>query len=200
MRSQTCLDEIDLQLLWQRLLQGEGSIMASLMQAVFRSLFHYGTKFTTDHELVKDCIQDVFFDVWLHRLSVDASIPAKAYLMASLRRKIHRKSVKQGYFRPFGETDELLFQVDFSVQDAIINDESTRQTAHRLKKLLDLLPKRQQEVIYLKFFHDLDREHIAEVMGVAPQTVSNLLQLALQKLRLYASELPLLLYLLLPLT
>jgi len=172
--------------------------MESLMQAVFRSLFHYGTKFTTDHELVKDCIQDVFVDVWLHRSAVDAHIPAKAYLMASLRRKIHRKSIKQGYFQPFGEADELRFQADFTVQDAIISDEATRQTAYRLKQLLDLLPKRQQEVIYLKFFHDLDREHIAGVMGVAPQTVSNLLQLALQKLRQYASELPLL-SLLLPL-
>ena len=198
MHPSTRLDENALQGLWQRLLQGEGNVMASLMQAVFRSLFHYGTKFTTDHELVKDCIQDVFVDVWQHRSSVDGHIPAKAYLMASLRRKIHRKTIKQGYFQPFGEAEELLFQVDFSVQDAIISDEVTRQTAYRVKHLLDLLPKRQQEVIYLKFFHDLDREHIAEVMGVAPQTVSNLLQLALQKLRQYASELPLL-YLLLPL-
>jgi RNA polymerase sigma factor (sigma-70 family) len=179
-------------MLWQQLLAGDDAAVAPLLKRMARPLFHYGTKFTTDHELVKDCIQDVLLDVWEQRGGVSVHIPARAYLMASLRRKIHRRVVKGAVFSAFSTADDLPFDVTFTVQDSIIEDETARQVARRVQHLLNGLPKRQQEVVYLKFFHNLDREQIAEAMGVAPQTVSNLLQLALQKLRQHAAELPLL--------
>jgi RNA polymerase sigma factor (sigma-70 family) len=180
------------ELLWQQLLTGDDAAMAPLLKRMARPLFHYGSKFTPDRELIKDCIQDVLLDVWEQREAVSAYIPARAYLMASLRRKIHRRVVKGAVFSAFASPNDLPFDVTYTVQDRIIEDETARQVARRVQHLLNSLPKRQQEVVYLKFFHNLDREHIAETMGVAPQTVSNLLQLALQKLRQHAAELPLL--------
>ena len=56
-----------------------------------------------------------------------------------------------------------------------------------MKQLLEKLPRRQKEVIYLKFFQELDRDQIAAVMAIAPQTVSNLMQLAIKQLRQYNS-------------
>jgi DNA-directed RNA polymerase specialized sigma24 family protein len=45
------------------------------------------------------------------------------------------------------------------------------------------LPERQKEVVYLKFFESLSREEISHILEIAPQTVSNILQIALGKLR-----------------
>lgn len=176
---------------WHRLLRGDREAMAPLMQALFRPLFHYGSKFSANPESVKDCIQDVFLQIWERRAGLDPAIPVRPYLMASLRRRLHRLAVQTYPFRPGLPDDERLFDVEFSVQDALIADETTRHLAQRVKHLLENLPKRQQEVVYLRFFHDLSREQAAEVMGVAPQTVSNLLQLALAKLRPHAADLTL---------
>ena len=35
----------------------------------------------------------------------------------------------------------------------------------------------------LRFFQNLDREHIAQVMSITPQTVSNILQIAFKGIR-----------------
>ncbi len=55
--------------------------------------------------------------------------------------------------------------------------------AQEIKIQLENLPKRQREVIYLKFFEGLNRDQIAEVMGINDQSVSNLLQMAIKQLK-----------------
>lgn len=75
------------------------------------------------------------------------------------------------------------FQVEFSVEEQFIEDEAVGQRAEQLKKLLNTLPARQKEVVYLRFFQELSRDEIAGVMAITPQTVSNLLQLAFKQLR-----------------
>lgn len=35
-----------------------------LMKTHFAVLFHYGTKFSKDKEFIRDCIQDLFLQLW----------------------------------------------------------------------------------------------------------------------------------------
>ena len=53
----------------------------------------------------------------------------------------------------------------------------------KITELLNQLPKRQKEVIYLHYFEDMDYNQIAEIMSINYQSVLNLTQKALQKLR-----------------
>lgn len=169
---------------WQRLLRGDVTALEDLMQAHSRLLFRYGRKFSTDADLVKDCIQDLYLDLWERRDHLRADVRVKPYLMVALRRRLHRQAQRQvsldGVLAP---EPDLLPLIDFSVEERYIEDEATRARAHALHALLKSLPTRQKEAVYLKFFEDLDREEIAQTMGVAPQSVSNLLQEALRKLR-----------------
>ncbi len=64
----------------------------------------------------------------------------------------------------------------------IANEENVR-IVKIIAANLSRLPTRQKEVVYLKFFQDLNRDDISRAMSISPQTVSNLLQLALKKLR-----------------
>ena len=176
-------------LLWEQTLSGDGKAYDQLVRLFYQGLFQYGCRFSRNKELIKDCIQDVFLEVWQKRQQVDREIPPKPYLMASLRRRIHRVALAN---RPvFGQEAYLrddLFEVQFSVEESFIREETTLQTAERCLQLLKTLPKRQQEVIYLKYFQDLSRDEIAEVMKIAPQSVSNLIQLALKWLKTYAGS------------
>lgn len=167
---------------WHRLLRGDVTALEDLMEAHSRLLFRYGRKFSTDADLVKDCIQDLYLDLWERRDHLRPDVRVKPYLMVALRRRIHRQAQRQASLDGTPEPD-LLPLVDFSVEEKYIEDEATLTRAQALHALLKSLPTRQKEAVYLRFFEDLDREEIAQTMGVAPQSVSNLLQEALRKLR-----------------
>jgi RNA polymerase sigma factor (sigma-70 family) len=170
--------------LWQDFLAGEVSAFEKLMSDNFRLLFRYGSKFSKDRELVKDSIQDLFMILWEKRDNLSSDAAVKPYLMASLRRLMHRQVSSRTWVGGEALQDEDdYFEIEFSVEDDYIRNEATNTRTHQLQKLLNALPRRQKEVVYLKFFQELSREQIAEVMAVSPQTVSNLLQIAIRHLK-----------------
>ena len=173
-------DELDL---WQQFKKGNCLAFERLMGNYGRLLFAYGRKYSSDHEFVKDCIQDLFLDLWQKRDTLNETVVVKAYLLASLRRRIHRalESHRWQSGTPLDTVDH--FSVEFSVEESLVEDETSRNVVYRVKYLIEQLPKRQQEVVYLKFFQELDRDHISEVMSIAPQSVSNLLQAAIKQLK-----------------
>ncbi|WP_439554923.1 RNA polymerase sigma factor [Dyadobacter sp.] len=174
----------DDQALWQRFIAGDVTAFDQLMSSHFRALFHYGSKFSSDKEFVKDCIQDLFLTLWEKRQNLSSDIAVKPYMMASLRRLMHRNITSKSRLsdEPF-DNQEGTFEIEFSVEQEYIDNESTLVLTHKLKKLVDELPRRQKEVIYLKFFQELERNQISEIMEVSPQTVSNLLQIAIKQLQ-----------------
>ncbi|RRA97737.1 RNA polymerase sigma factor [Larkinella rosea] len=175
--------------LWKQTITGDAKAYDQLVRLFYQPLFQYGCRYSRNKELIKDCIQDVFLEVWQKRQQIDSDIPPKPYLMASLRRRIHRVVLADR--QVIGPEDSLrddLFEMEFSVEETFIREESTLQTANRCLQLLKTLPKRQQEVIYLKYFQELSRDEIAEVMKITPQSVSNLIQLALKWLKSYVGS------------
>lgn len=185
MHSVPHLQEIpDDRIIWQRFLAGEVEAFDHLMKHHFRTLFHYGSKFSKDKEFVKDNIQDLFLILWERRQNLSRDIAVKPYLMASLRRLMHRSAMSKPLLSD-SSIEEINgnFDIEFSVEEEYIENESTLVITQKLKKLLDELPQRQKEVVYLKFFQEMDRGQISEVMSISPQTVSNLLQIAIKQLK-----------------
>ena len=99
-----------------------------------------------------------------------------------LRRRLHRDSIKKQKFTT-DFLDETPFYAEFSVEESFIHEETTRNLAYEIKNHLDKLPKRQKEVVYLRFFENMTRDEIAQVMGITNQSVSNLLQTAFKQLK-----------------
>lgn len=177
-------DFTDVNALWRRFLTGDSDAFAVLMSSHFRSLFQYGSKFSRDHEFVKDSIQDLFLILWEKRENLDRNAQVKPYMMASLRRLMHRSVSSKSWVggEPLDDA-EATFEIEFSVEHQYIENESTFVRTEQLRHFLDELPKRQKEVIYLKYFQEMDRNQISEVMDITPQTVSNLLQIAIKQLK-----------------
>ncbi|WP_461138799.1 RNA polymerase sigma factor [Spirosoma pomorum] len=167
--------------LWLRLIDGDELALDGLMRLFFKELFHYGTKFSNDDDLIKDCIQDLFLDLWERRHTLRTDVLVKPYLLVAIRRRIHRVWQMQQLRADLATQPD--FAADYTIEESLIHSEQARTTARQMQHLLDTLPARQKEVIYLKYFQDLDRDQIADTMQIAPQSVSNLLQEALRKLR-----------------
>ena len=111
----------------------------------------------------------------------------KAYLFKAFRRKLllKKKAASQTYLPLSTSTDIQFFTNDFLHKNA----QQKRKNEH-LSQLLNELPWRQREAIYLKYFNDLSTKEIAEIMGIQPQVVSNTIYKALKKMKSKASVLP----------
>lgn len=168
--------------LWHKMLEGDPAAFSGLLNSTYDLLFQYGNKFSRDRELVKDCIQDIYLEVWEKRSSLNGDIPPRAYLLASLRRRLNRVG-QRNQALPFDSLDDVAFDMNYSIEYRLIRSEEDAQTAKRITYLLNALPKRQKEAVYLKFFLELDRDQIAAVMDIRPQSVSNLLQTAFKWLK-----------------
>lgn len=150
----------------------------------FKGLLNYGFKFVKDEAFVKDCIQEVFIDLWHSRQRVAEPTHVRAYLLVSLRRKIarNRRSLRLGGDSP-ALSEEYTFSIEFSPEWWMIKEETLARKAQMISEMLNALPPRQREVIYLKYYQDLSREEISAMLNITPQTVSNLLQMAYSQLR-----------------
>lgn len=175
--------------LWQELVGGNDHALGQLMQLHYKALLNYGYKFLKDDEFIKDSIQDVFIDLWNCRERVTEPDHVKAYLFVALRRKIFRNRRK---LRVTDEnspslSDESGFPVEFSPEWWLIEEETVSHKTRMVSEMLNALPLRQREVIYLKYYQELSREEISEILSITPQTVSNLMQLAYAYLRKHAN-------------
>jgi RNA polymerase sigma factor (sigma-70 family) len=169
-------------LLWQRFRSGDPDAFDQLVQLHYQSLFRYGIRLDADDEYIKDCIQDIFVELWQRRQTVRETEFVKFYLLKSLRRRIFRGRAKWGAnWESLQENYQ--FEVEFSIESQLITTEAAHNQAHQLEVLMNQLSRRQKEVIFLKFYQNLTHEQIAEVMGVNRQSVYNVLHEALQKLR-----------------
>ncbi|WAC13024.1 RNA polymerase sigma factor [Dyadobacter pollutisoli] len=170
--------------LWKAFRAGDDLAFGQIARYHYRSLFSYGIKFSKDLEFVKDCIQDLFLELWTKRETIGDTVFVKFYLLKSLRRKIHRESLKQNWMT---DEDDLNFEAEnvseISIEQQIIDIETNEQTLLLLNQQLTLLTKRQQEIIYLRFFENLDNESIAQLMSISRQAVANLLYRTIQELR-----------------
>jgi RNA polymerase sigma factor (sigma-70 family) len=168
--------------LWKSFILGNNDAFELLVNGIYPSLFQYGCKFSRDPEMIKDCIQDVFLRVWESRANLNHSIPPMPYLFASLRRQLHQQVTRNaGAAMDYWETE--YFEAVFTVEDAMISSEASKELSDRFAALLNGLPSRQKEIVLLKFFENLSREEIAATMQITPQSVSNTLQKSLNWLR-----------------
>lgn len=183
--------------LWLNMLEGSAPSYEQLINSTYNLLFQYGCRFSTDREMLKDCIQDVYLEIWEKKNVLNARIPPRAYLLASLRRRIHRVMLQNRHHLT-GDFEQAAsnFNVEFSAEYLFIQSEQDQQLAKRITQLLNELPKRQQEAVFLRFFNELDRDEIAAIMDIHPQSVSNLLQSAFRAIKMQWKTIVFLIYIL----
>ncbi len=170
--------------LWQLIRENHESSFNLLMERYLPSLIHYGSKFSDDAALVQDCVQDILADLWLRRTRESSILSLRAYLFAAVRNRIRRQAKKAGRTGMLDENDEYTsFEAVFSVEENWIASEEERERLGKLNDLVNRLPPRQKEIIYLRYYQGLEKSQIAEVLDIHYQSVSNLLHRTLTALR-----------------
>lgn len=168
--------------LWKQFLPGDHLALDALVKRHYNLLYQYGCKFTRDAGLVKDCIQDMFLYIWQKRHALQETASVEHYFMKALRRRLQRALTKTG-----AATEGIGFlelpDTGATPDNQIIQQEQKTALAITIKQCIDQLSKRQQEIIYLRFYLNASATDIADIMELNRQSVYNLLHDALNKLR-----------------
>jgi RNA polymerase sigma factor (sigma-70 family) len=187
LRTMTAPEKTKLEYLWKSFLKGDDKSFSLIYQQHIDSLFLYGSKLCSDRELVRDCIQEVFVRLFLKRKKKSREITnLKSYLFVSLRNCIGKKAEKTKKLESIDEGDEKngeLFQTEYSFTDQSVDLEFSGEIKEKLQQIINKLPSRQKEIIYLKFEEEMDYPEIALILKISVESARKLLYRALVTLR-----------------
>jgi RNA polymerase sigma factor (sigma-70 family) len=167
--------------LWKLFREGDSLAYTKLVEAYSRALFDYGYRIVPDKDFIKDCLQDVFMELWKRRIRINDTASVKNYLFKAIRLRIFRQQSKWSLPEQISEDYHFRFEIDTEVT-WIENDEMD-STLKKINTILHALPARQREIIYFRFYENLEFETIAQILDISKQSIYNSLQKSFKKFR-----------------
>ncbi len=171
-------------ILWESFQLGDKEAFAVIYNQHLNSLYRYGTKLCNDEEIVKDSIQEVFLDLYLKR-EKNKTNPEnlKYYLILSLKRNLIKKLKKERKSGEMNSGYEISFTTDYNIEQTMIENEDETETRHRIEFMLNQLPVKQKEALYLRFNESMEYSEIAKVMKISVDSVRKQVYRAIQTVR-----------------
>lgn len=157
--------------------------MESLYNLYSNSLYNYGSKFSLDKDLIKECIQELFVNIWTRRDFISNPADVKNYLFKSFRLSVFKKISLLQKHQEYVETEDYPFSITLSIEDLIVEGEKKEELKKRLEPALQKLTDRQKEAVFLKFYENLSYDEIAGVMGISVKATYKLMARSMEFLR-----------------
>lgn len=171
-------------LLWGEFLRGDQNSLSKIYLNNVNVLFDFGCKFTSDHALVKDCIQEVFIAIIQTRKKLSDTQHVKGYLLKSLKRKIVRETNRKRNFDKVTQSDDYKFELELTHSESPeSDDEILFSRRRRVNSAVESLTSKQKEALFLRFSLGLQHNEIAEILHLSPQSSRALLSRTIQKIR-----------------
>ncbi len=174
--------QMEEQILWRVFLSGDNKAYSYFYKRYVEELFAYGMRFTSDRELVKDCIQDVFVKIYHNRSTLNKTDNVKLYLFMALKNTLFNYFQKDKAFFHI-DTIEPVFTTEYTIEDRMIADEQEYEWKEKVNHILDSLTPRQREVLYYRYIEGMEMKEICELMGMNYQSVQNLIQRSIRKVK-----------------
>lgn len=163
--------------------EGDTDALSVLFLRCNDYLKHYGLQIVPNPSLVEECIQELFIYLFESYERLSEVTYVKAYLFRSLRRRVLEKVQQEQRQKTSDIEFDCLAHFQFSEENLLLEEDIQSDTRKALADALNSLPWRQREAIYLRYYNGLRTKEIAEIMGVANQTILNTLHQALKKIQ-----------------
>jgi RNA polymerase sigma factor (sigma-70 family) len=170
-------------LVWKSLKNGDLNAFSILFKSYYPRLYSYGLKISKDTHLTEDSLQDFFLYVYEHRENLSDIDTIAPYLFSSYRRLLIKNIQKKSRVITFGELNTTVVDIQFNPEEVLTNQENETFKNKNITKLLNNLPKRQKEAMYLKYYSNLKTNDIAVIMDVNYQSAVNTIHKAITNLK-----------------
>jgi len=152
--------------LWISLKQGNREAFTTLYGKYSKMLFSYGLRITADEDVVADALQSTFVKFWTNRETIALPVQVKPFLITSFRNNLSTITAKGNRTESLDNFAEERFVMDFTLESEYIKKEDIDIQSRKLNDALNQLSPRQKEIIYLRYFEELDYNEIATIMDI----------------------------------
>jgi RNA polymerase sigma-70 factor (ECF subfamily) len=159
---------------------GDHAAFGQLFDKYWEDLFRMAYKRLRSKEGAEDIVQDVFLSLWNNIQQVEIEGSLGAYLFISLRNKIfnyyEKQSVRLKYLlrQPFNPVQS---------EDLICSNINSKELRQVVAAEVGRMPPKMKEIYLLSREQHLPVSDIAAMLSIAPQTVKNQLNQALDRIR-----------------
>ncbi len=168
--------------LWNQFLEGDEKAYLYIYKLYAQDMYSYGMLFTTNSELVKDCLHDVFIKIHRNRKKLSQVDNIRPYLLKAMKNYLFDVfDKKKELFH--NDTIEPVFSPEYTIEDKIIRQEELHYQSRKIRQMLESLTPRQKEVLYYRYMKNLTYDEIGEIMQMNYQSILNLIQRSIKKLR-----------------
>lgn len=168
---------------WILFKEGDQKAYGTLYSMYASLLLRYGRKIIHDREVVKDCLHDLFVELWRNRQSIGSPESVRNYLLKSLRTKLYKKLKGDKWVASDNWEENDAIHYESSPEYAIIRDQLEIEQKHTIDNALNKLSKRQREIIFLLFYEEMSPNEVACVMSLTIRTIYNTTYNAIQVLK-----------------
>jgi RNA polymerase sigma-70 factor (ECF subfamily) len=154
-----------------RIQHGDTVAFATMFRTQYPALVRALTYYAESIDVAEDIAQEVFLQVWEGRAAIDSERSLRSYLYMLGRNKVlnmrkHSSVVHRHAEQSLEDAGISSFAAP-SADQTLLADELTEWVAQQVA----LLSPRQREIYHLSRDEGLTAGQIAEILGIAPQTV-----------------------------
>jgi RNA polymerase sigma-70 factor (family 1) len=169
----------------RQLAAGDAEAFKQLFDTYFDRLYRYAYRYLQSAEESQDLVHDVFLQIWRQRRRIGLEQDLRSYLYATARnqalnrlkhRKVeHRFLERRAAAMAAGEGTGPTPTPEQAMEDV--------ERAAALQRAIDTLPRRQREVLQLRWQNQLSYVEVAALLHISPKTVAVHLARAFDHLR-----------------
>jgi len=169
--------------LWQQFKDGQQSAYAAIYKGHADYLLRYSYRITSNELVIEDAIHDLFVEIWKNRSTIGSTDNIRAYLTVALRRKIIKAIQKKQKTDSDKTPEELNFQTELAIDEIMIATERSAEWTQKLQSAMAKLSDRQREILYMKYYSQMNNDEISEALGINNQSVRNLAYRSIEQLK-----------------
>ncbi|HZH72379.1 MAG TPA: sigma-70 family RNA polymerase sigma factor [Mariniphaga sp.] len=169
--------------IWNDFRKGEKYALSHIYHQHVQLLFRYGKKFCKDDELIKDVIQELFFDLIRTSNNLGETNNIAYYLMASFRRRLAKSMNKKNELFFKSDQEELEAEIVYSAEHDLIGKEELSHRERTVKNALAELSPKQREILYYRYTCGFDYDKICEIMSLQYDSARKQVSRALKALK-----------------
>lgn len=168
--------------LWAKFIDGDDASYELIYNKYIDVLFRYGIQFTKEEEVVKDAIHDVFVKIYTDRKRLKMPDNIKFFLLTCVKNHLFN-ILRRGLVFDKLDEDEQCNIPDVSSESEVTQHLEENDKQENIAKIMNVLTERQREVIYYRYMEELNIQEITGLMNMNYQSVQNLIQRSLKKIR-----------------
>lgn len=170
-------------LIWDRFKRGSNQALTLIYQQHVNALYNYGCQFTSNTDLIKDTIQDLFTYMIHNRERLSDTNSIKFYLFRSFKNNLIKSISKDLKKSKQVEEHPNSFEITLSAETISINQQIDEEKMNLIKTKVNELPTLQKEAVLLFFYEGMKYEEISVLLGIKIKSCRALIYRATESLQ-----------------